>query len=106
MLNDPQGKKKLSDYMDESDYLYENIPKFVYKNFPPVFRKELRSPGKVYTHEWPEYLVIFQHLDEEFMNKFLEDSGYLVEKRFFNSLKHWDSRRSGDIIVYHKPPWV
>ncbi|KAM3161828.1 Mannosyltransferase [Lachancea thermotolerans] len=106
LLNDPQGKKKLSDYMDESDYLYENIPKFVYKNFPPVFRKELRSPGKVYTHEWPEYLVIFQHLDEEFMNKFLEDSGYLVEKRFFNSLKHWDSRRSGDIIVYHKPPWV
>ncbi|CUS22079.1 LAQU0S04e07734g1_1 [Lachancea quebecensis] len=106
LLNDPDGKRKLLDYMDESDHLYEDIPKFVYKNFPPVFKKGLRSPGKAYAHEWPEYLVLFQHLDEEFMNKFLEDSGYLVEKRFFNSLKHWDSRRSGDVIVYHKPPWV
>ena len=91
--------------MDESDYLYEDVPKFIYQHFPPVFRKNLRSPGKEYRYEWPEYLVIFEQLDNSFMKNFLKNSGYIEFQRFFNSWKHWDSRRSGDVIVYHKLPW-
>ncbi|SCU81939.1 LADA_0C01970g1_1 [Lachancea dasiensis] len=106
LLSDPDAAIKLPSYMDESDYLYDNIPKFVYQNFPPVFRRSLRSPGKSYSHEWPEYLVIFQHLDEVFMDEFLQDTGYRKEVRYFNTLSHWDSKRAGDVVVYHKPPWI
>ncbi|CDO94738.1 unnamed protein product [Kluyveromyces dobzhanskii CBS 2104] len=104
ILGDADASEKLQSYMDESDYLYDDIPKFIYRNFPPVFRRSLRTPGKEYTHEWPEYLVIFDHLDSEFMNNYLSDSMYIEEARFFNTLAHWDNRRSGDIIVYHKMP--
>lgn len=105
LLNDPDAALKLPLYMDESDYLYEDVPKFIYQHFPPVFRKNLRPPGKEYRYEWPEYLVIFEQLDNSFMKNFLKDSGYIEFQRFFNSWKHWDSRRSGDVIVYHKLPW-
>ncbi|CAG99700.1 putative glycosylphosphatidylinositol-alpha 1,2 mannosyltransferase [Kluyveromyces lactis] len=104
LLTDPDANAKLPFYMDESDYLYDNISKFMYQHFPPVFRKSLRSPGKQYTYEWPEYLVIFEDLDSQFMNDYLVDSMYIEETRFFNSLVHWDKRRSGDIIIYHKMP--
>ncbi|SCV04245.1 LANO_0G09032g1_1 [Lachancea nothofagi CBS 11611] len=106
LLSDPEAQIKLPSYMDESDHLYDDVTKFIYQNFPPVFRKKLRSPNKVYTHEWPEYLIVFQHLDEIFMKDLLKNSGYLEEIRFFNSISHWDSKRSGDVVVYYKPPWL
>lgn len=106
LLEDPDAEKLLASYMDESDLLYDNVPKFIYQNMPPVFRKELRSPSKEYSHEWPEYLIIFQQLDDTFMKDFLKDSAYSEEARFFNTWSHWDSRRSGDIIVYRKPHWL
>ncbi|SCU89636.1 LAME_0E04698g1_1 [Lachancea meyersii CBS 8951] len=105
LLSDPEAREKLAHYMDESDRLYEDVPKFIYQNFPPVFRKNLRSPDKKWPHEWPEYLVIFEHLDDLFMREFLEDTGYSEETRFFNTLSHWDSKRAGSVIVYYKPPW-
>ncbi|CCH59752.1 hypothetical protein TBLA_0B09350 [Henningerozyma blattae CBS 6284] len=94
--------KKLESYMDESDYLYDDIEKFIYKNFPPIFNDKLRSPGKDYTYEWPQFLVIFEHLDDAYLNDFLKDSNYLEYTRFFNSIVHWDSRRAGDVIIYEK----
>lgn len=103
LMNDPEANSKLAAYMDESDYLYDDIPKFIYQHFPPVFRKNLRTPEKAYRHEWPEFLVIFEQLDTEYMKEFLQDSGYIEFKRFFNTLQHWDPRRSGDVIVYYKP---
>lgn len=102
LLNDAEADKKLTNYMDESDYLYDNIPKFIYQNFPPTFRKKLRSPEKVYKHEWPEYLVIFQHLEDAYLANYLRDSSYVEIARFFNSLSHWDHRRSGNVVVYQK----
>ncbi|KAH3901214.1 putative glycosylphosphatidylinositol-alpha 1,2 mannosyltransferase SCDLUD_002700 [Saccharomycodes ludwigii] len=106
LLEDTNSDKLLLEYMDESDYLYDNIQLFLYQNFPPVYNKGLRSPGKQYLHEWPEFLVIFQHLDDEFMKQYLEDSPYFEYTRFSNSFIHWDSRRSGDVVVYHKRPWA
>ncbi|SCU96960.1 LAFA_0G09032g1_1 [Lachancea sp. 'fantastica'] len=105
LLQDPSAREKLPYYMDESDRLYEDASKFIYQNFPPIFRKNLRSPDKEWNYEWPQYLVIFEHLDDLYLNKLLTDSGYRVDARFFNTLSHWDSRRSGDVIVYYKPPW-
>lgn len=105
LLNDPDADQKLKSYMDESDYLYEDIKKFIHMNFPPVFRKDLRSPGAEYKYEWPEYLVIFQNMDDSFMNDFLEESNYYKDVSFFNTLSHWDHRRSGDVVVYHKMVW-
>lgn len=102
LLDDAEVDKKLVKYMDESDYLYANIPKFIYQNFPPTFRKELRSPEKVYKHEWPEYLVIFKHLEDAYLANYLRDSSYVEITRFFNSLSHWDHRRNGDVVVYQK----
>ncbi|OEJ88552.1 GPI mannosyltransferase 3 [Hanseniaspora osmophila] len=105
LLEEADSDSLIKSYMDESDYLYDNIHKFIYLNFPPVFNKKLRSPEKTFLHEWPEYLIIFEHMDSEFMKKKLEDSAYFEYARFFNSWSHWDSRRSGDVIVYHKPSW-
>ncbi|QLQ78012.1 hypothetical protein HG537_0A02590 [Torulaspora globosa] len=102
LLNDPKAHEKLPNYMDESDYLYENVPGFIYKNFPPLFRESLRSPGKQYKYEWPEYLVIFEHLKNLYFDRLLKDSNYIEVARFFNSFTHWDSRRQGDVLVYQK----
>lgn len=104
LLGDADATSKLQSYMDESDHLYANPARFLYENFPPVFKKELRSPGKVYTHEWPEYLIIFEQLDDLIMREYLKDSSYVEYTRFFNSWSHWDSRRAGDIVVYYKRP--
>ncbi|AEY95935.1 FADL281Cp [Eremothecium gossypii FDAG1] len=105
LLHQEDAGDQLLTYMDESDHLYENIPEFIHKNFPPVFRRDLRSPGRQYAYEWPEFLVVFEHMDEAFMKEYLKDSNYVEVKRFFNTLSHWDSRRAGDVIVYHKSPW-
>ncbi|CAI4912584.1 AVN_HP_G0103890.mRNA.1.CDS.1 [Saccharomyces cerevisiae] len=105
LLGDPEAYSKLETYMDESDHLYDDISAFIYKNFPPPFRKDLRSPGKTYSHEWPTYLVVFEHMENAFLKDFLKDSSYIEYNRFFNSLAHWDSRRSGDIIIYYKSPF-
>ncbi|SMN19221.1 similar to Saccharomyces cerevisiae YGL142C GPI10 Integral membrane protein involved in glycosylphosphatidylinositol (GPI) anchor synthesis [Maudiozyma saulgeensis] len=101
LLDDPRADEKLKSYMDESDYLYDDIPKFIKEHMvnQEVANKVKRMDD---SHEWPEYVVIFQHMDEIFMHEYLKDSSYQEIKRFFNSLGHWDSRRSGDVIVYHR----
>ncbi|EDO17537.1 hypothetical protein Kpol_534p16 [Vanderwaltozyma polyspora DSM 70294] len=99
LLEDKDAIEKLQYYMDESDYLYDNIPKFMSDYFPSL---TINNDGKNKEYEWPEYLVIFEHLDDEYMNTYLQDSIYTEEIRFFNSLVHWDHRRAGDLIVYHK----
>ena len=101
LLDDPEAYSKLETYMDESDHLYDDISTFIYRHFPPLFRKNLRTPGKTYSHEWPTYLVVFEHMDNAFLKDFLKDSSYVEYKRFFNSLAHWDSRRSGDLSLIH-----
>ncbi|CAB4254506.1 similar to Saccharomyces cerevisiae YGL142C GPI10 Integral membrane protein involved in glycosylphosphatidylinositol (GPI) anchor synthesis [Maudiozyma barnettii] len=101
LLDDPQADEKLKSYMDESDYLYKDIPKFIKDHMvsqKPT--KDMMHTDDV--HQWPEYVVIFQHLDENFMHEYLKNSSYREVKRYFNSISHWDNRRNGDVIVYHK----
>ncbi|CCD26502.1 putative glycosylphosphatidylinositol-alpha 1,2 mannosyltransferase NDAI_0H03290 [Naumovozyma dairenensis CBS 421] len=106
LLGDTNTKLKLPNYMDESDYLYENMEEFFLKNFPPITEGEKgKHEGKgsiAKKYEWPEYLIIFQQMDDIFMRKYLEPSSYHEYKRIFNSYFHWDSRRTGDIIIYKR----
>lgn len=99
LLDDPDAHNNLLHYMDESDYLYDEIPKFLQQNFPPIGEKGLNG---TFRYDWPEYLVIFEHLDSPYMQSYLQGSSYAPFSRFFNSFSHWDSRREGDIIVYKK----
>lgn len=55
-----------------------------------------------FPHEWPQFLIIFEQLDNEFMSRYLLDSGYVKYNKIFNSYSHWDSRRNGDLIIYYK----
>ncbi|CCK71864.1 putative glycosylphosphatidylinositol-alpha 1,2 mannosyltransferase KNAG_0I00730 [Huiozyma naganishii CBS 8797] len=98
LLHDTDALTKLDDYMDESDRLYNNVAEFMRTEFPAVADVNVGAQG--HTHRWPQYLVVFEHLDDSFMRKYLAGSRYVEHKRFFNSLSHWDSRRAGDIIVY------
>ncbi len=104
LLNSTNSSKEVESYMDESDIFYEDPKAFLYQNFPPVFNKDLRSPGREYKYEWPTHLVVFQDL-EPFISQYLKDSPYQECARFFNTYFHWDDRRRGDVIVYCKWPW-
>ncbi|KAG0665121.1 glycosylphosphatidylinositol anchor biosynthesis [Maudiozyma exigua] len=97
LLDDPEASYKLKNYMDESDYLYDDMPKFL-----KAHMVDHKGSQDTDVHEWPQYLVIFQHLDDKLMHDYLKASTYIEEKRFFNSLGHWDSRRAGDVILFHK----
>lgn len=103
LLNDPEAPSKLPFYMDESDYLYDDIPGFFSKNFPALEGTQTPESAE-FPHEWPEYLVVFQHLENAYLNKLLQGTDYLHYERFFNSWSHWDSRRAGDVIVYKRIP--
>lgn len=105
LLNDPDAERKLPHYMDESDYLYDDIPNFIRQNFPPLYQNSM-GKKKEWLHTWPEYLVIFEQLDNVFMREFLEKTEYSQYERYFNSFFHWDSRRKGDIIIYHRPSHI
>lgn len=102
LLDDPKAYEKLPYYMDESDYLYEDTPGFLHQNFPPLRFMEQERHDKVYSHQWPEYLVIFEHLEHEYVGVLLKNSSYVEVFRSFNSFAHWDSRRQGDVLVYRK----
>lgn len=104
LLEGDHKKEEIDSYMDESDVFYEDPEKFLQLNFPPVFSKKLRQPGREYRYEWPTHLVIFEAL-EPVMEEYLKESPYQECERFFNSYFHWDDRREGDVIVYCKWPW-
>lgn len=103
-INTIGDKVDIKQYKDESDLFYENPFGFLNQNFPPVFNKNLRTPGRYFKYEWPTHLVFFESLEKE-MKEYLKDSKYEECDRFFNSWFHWDDRRQGDIIVYCKWPW-
>ena len=115
LLDDPDAAEKLPSYMDESDYLYADVPKFIRTYIHRDNEAEwlptaqiMGSGAVIMEHIWPEYLVVFQALDEEFLREYMETElskdgiEYVEWKRFFNSFWHWDSRRSGDVIVYKR----
>lgn len=102
LLDDSDAQNKLLLYMDRSDYLYENIPKFIHNNFPPLTSPLNEGLEKEFRYEWPQYLIIFEHLDDAFMKSFLQGTPYVQSTRYFNTFSHWDHRRRGDVIVYKR----
>ncbi|VEU23876.1 DEKNAAC104874 [Brettanomyces naardenensis] len=90
-------------YRDESDQFYDDPSGFLDSNFPKFNSTGQLLPSGKYPHDrWPQYLVIFQHL-EPFMKQYLSRSDYVEEERIFNSRFHWDYRRTGDLIIYRRP---
>ena len=92
---------KLKYYKDESDLFYDNPKGFLNENFPDINDSSNTAPDTKYSHSWPEYLIIYHQL-EPMMHKILEGLNYSEDERIFNSKFHWDYRRTGDIIIYHK----
>mgnify|MGYP003365108456 FL=1 len=101
LLDDPNANERLPFYMDESDYLYDNIPKFINEHIVTT-KSKVDMLHNTWVHEWPEYLVVFGHMDDAFMHSHLKGTSYREDVRFFNTFGHWDSRRNGDVIVYRK----
>jgi phosphatidylinositol glycan class B len=87
--------QSMKQYQDESDIFFSDEARFLNANFPPF------DSNKLTKYKWPTHLIIFQPL-EDVMDEYLKTSPYRKCKRFFNSYLHWDSRRTGDIIVYCK----
>lgn len=92
---------ELKNYKDESDLFYEDPKAFLGQNFPDTNDSTNIAPNTKYAHSWPDYLIIFQQL-EPLMHNTLEEFNYIEDERIFNSKFHWDYRRMGDIIIYHK----
>lgn len=115
--------QSLSEYQDQSDFFYQDplqylnsrFPKSVDPSFPPsppiTTRTQsllksasiLRSKFDLgWSHTWPSHLVLFDNLlerNEKEIGRFLEDKGYVVKEKFWNSFKHEDWRRDGDVVV-------
>lgn len=103
LLNATDASIRLSKYMDESDHFYNDIPKFFNKYFSDTKNNNNLIKSKEFDRIWPQYLVVFEHLNREFLSLYFQENGmYKEHKRFFNTLSHWDSRRSGDIVIYKK----
>ncbi|RLV93505.1 GPI mannosyltransferase 3 [Spathaspora sp. JA1] len=81
------GVQEINEYRDQSDQFYDSPQEFL----------QLHLGNDL---PYPNQIIVFEPL-ESLMNNSLHD--YHLCKRFFNSYFHWDSRRSGDVLVYcHK----
>ncbi|KAN0064538.1 glycosylphosphatidylinositol anchor biosynthesis [Thecaphora frezii] len=113
-----------SDFFYADPYAYLLPPRFpieVDPSFPPSPAGPLRSvqvsvpiaaesSGNIYNlgwrHTWPSHLVVFGNLlwvkskdGSDTVGSLLARRGYSERKRFWNSFKHEDNRRDGDIVV-------
>jgi phosphatidylinositol glycan class B len=101
-----------STYIDEADFFYgspitwlkthmeDTKMRFSY-NESSVDRQSRNDDGRVVGkgRSWPDYLVTFAGL-ETTLKVFLKNTPYRVCKRLFNTHKHDDRRRIGDVVVW------
>lgn len=78
--------QEINSYRDQSDMFYDN---------PKLFIKE--NLGS--TLHYPDYIIVFAPMKELIES---ELSNYVLHKQYFNSYFHWDTRRSGDLIIFRK----
>lgn len=105
-----QDISELKYYRDESDLFYDDPIKFIDENFPDINSNSKWTDLQIedyniskYPHNWPDYLVIFQHMESFMIENYIElGKNYIEYKRLFNSRFHWDHRRTGDLIIYKK----
>lgn len=83
-------------YRDESDRFYDDPVRFLRENFAPHGAPNVEMDKK---YQWPNKIMLFESCDRKVVT-YLQDGGYKQCERIFNSLWHWDPRRSGDLLVY------
>lgn len=108
------------EYWDQSDFFYHDPIKYLVDRFPynvntdyPASPKSQQQGGghpwdKGWRHSWPSHLVVFESLLKEGTRKpghtrtlknLLSLKGYREVARYWNTPKHEDPRRDGDIVV-------
>lgn len=80
------SSQELKSYRDQSDVFYNN---------PELFIKDNLGSSL----DYPEFIVVFSPLKELIKQ---ELRNYILYKQYFNSFFHWDSRRSGDLIIFKR----
>lgn len=103
LMGHPNATALVKEYADESDDFYANPKQWLRAHLPPPM-KGMQTGGREWKHQWPTHLVFFEHL-EPTMKQVLDGSKYEQCYRFFNGYWHWDSRRTGSVVVYCKWPW-
>ncbi|KAI2792409.1 GPI mannosyltransferase 3 [Penicillium oxalicum] len=112
-----QTPAKKAIYRDEADQFYDDPSHFLrekmkgglrYTPSRPSYQAGYHSAidtkaGETWTHEWPDYLVFFQHL-EPTMHTLLRASSYAECWRTYNTAWHDDWRRRGDVVVWCLDP--
>ncbi|KAG5420273.1 GPI10 [Candida metapsilosis] len=84
-LSNP-SMSEIKSYRDQSDEFYDNPQSFIKQNLGS-------------TLYYPDYIVVFSPLKELIEQ---ELGNYYLYKQYFNSYFHWDSRRTGDLIIFKK----
>lgn len=115
-------EQKAVKYWDQSDFFYHDpirylVDRFPYNvdtTYPPPPAHALDEEQRVsvwdegWRHSWPSHLVVFEALLKEGTRKMghtrtlknvLSLKGYREVGRWWNSPKHEDARREGDIVV-------
>ncbi|KAJ5480696.1 GPI mannosyltransferase 3 [Penicillium diatomitis] len=104
-------------YRDEADQFYDNPSLFLREHMRGGLRYTPSRPSyqhgghstvdaraaETWTHEWPDYLIFFQHL-EPTMHSLLRASSYDECWRTYNTAWHDDWRRRGDVVVWCLDP--
>lgn len=87
----------IQNYMDESDYFYDDPVGFMERNFHSKVVTNMDSLE--WPHEWPNYIIMFEDLwQNDTVSDYLNPQYKVVEK-LWNAPFHWDSRRRGDVLL-------
>lgn len=86
-------EKSLESYLDESDIFYLDPRKWISENM---------SDDPNDNHNWTDCIVMFQILGDDIYDDILKPKGYILEKKWFNTIQHWDHRRQGDVQLFCK----
>ncbi|KAJ9476280.1 GPI mannosyltransferase 3 [Pseudozyma hubeiensis] len=114
------ASQKATEYWDQSDFFYHDPIKYLVDRFPynvdtdyppspePRLEGEHHAWDKGWRHSWPSHLVVFESLLREgtrrpghtrTLKNLLSLKGYREVARYWNTPKHEDARREGDVVV-------
>lgn len=112
--------QQMTAYWDQSDFFYHDPIKYLVDRFPynvdtdypnapgPQVADAVNAWDQGWHHSWPSHLVVFESLLREGSRKvghnrtlknLLSLKGYREVRRYYNTPKHEDPRRDGDIVV-------
>ncbi len=106
-VNVPMGHER-DVYLDEADVFYKDPAAWLQDNMvqrseskaEQTEKSEIHQGGKS-QRDWPQYLVLFEHLERTIGDDIMS-MGYLRCWSGFNSHWHDDRRRTGNVVVWCK----